>query len=65
MSEPKIVGDFVLGCTEPGLEGLVDMGCPTIEHAVRLAWKLRLPSWTVSGMVDDELKTICEGKILD
>jgi hypothetical protein len=25
--EVKIVGAFILGCTEPGKEGIVDMGC--------------------------------------
>jgi hypothetical protein len=60
--DKNIVGAFVLGCTEPGKEGLVDMGCQSIDQAVLLAWKLMLPRWAVSGMVDGELKTICEGK---
>jgi hypothetical protein len=60
--ERNIVGAFVLGCTELGKEGLADMGCQSIEQAVRLAWKLMLPRWAISGMVDGELKTICEGQ---
>lgn len=57
----KICGHYILGCTKPGQEGLVGMDFTSIDEAVRVAWELQIPEWSLTGMVNDNLVEICKG----
>jgi hypothetical protein len=58
----KIVGAFILCGLQP--VGIIDMGCKGLKHAKKIIPVLSpMPThWSMTGIVDDELRTVYEEK---